>query len=123
MSTGKAVLIGAIETIAALVIMGILIPVPPAGLFAAVLVALSFTSGFGSGRRRMRREWNSTRLARFGISWAIVGALLMTLGVIASGLRGPEAGMKGAVGVMLIVVAYVSGTMFGGRPVAATASP
>ncbi len=119
MSTGKAVLIGAIETIAALLIMGVLVPIPPAGLIDAALVALAFTSGFGAGRRRARGEWSSTRLVRFAISWAIVGALLMSLGVVASGLRGPEAGLKGAIAVVLIVVAYGSGTMFGGRPVSA----
>jgi hypothetical protein len=123
MSTGKAVLIGAIETIAALVFMGVLFPIPPVGLFDAVLVALSFTSGFGTGRRRARGEWGSTRLVRFAISWVIVGALLMTLGVIASGLRGPQAGLVGAVGVGLILAAYASGTMFGGRPVSAAAVP
>jgi hypothetical protein len=122
MSTGKAVLIGAIETSTALVIMGVLVPIPPAGLIDAVLVALAFTSGFGSGRRRARGEWSSTRLTRFGISWAIVGALLLTLGVVASGLRGPEAGLKGASAVVLIVAAYISGTMFGERPVTAAAT-
>jgi hypothetical protein len=108
--------------IAALVIMGVLCPIPPAGLIDAVLVALAFTSGFGSGRRRARGEWSSTRLTRFAISWAIVGALLMTLGVVASGLRGPEAGLKGAIGVVLIVAAYASGTIFGGRLVSAAAA-
>jgi len=117
MSSGRALLIGTIETIAAGIIMGVLVPLLPAGLIDAVLVALAFTSGLGAGRRRARGEWSSSRLVRFAISWAIVGRLLMSLGIIASGLRGAQAGSTGAVGVVLILAAYLSGMMVGGRPV------